>query len=651
MEASVQSLDGGSSGRSGFYRYANWHEDSEGNRAVHGLPGSARRSASLIATTFCNWDAPDAAYALVLDVDVHLTDARYLDSEGRVDLALVKAALKEALPISYHHLTIACSSTSGKGLHLFFSMVPVVLSSDGDRPAEETARRVQRALIAAVRELGIGADPAAAGLRRQVSNFNNPDLVLFHDRKKREKIENLGRDNLSEDFEDEDDAGILIFDQRPLRVMWRELEASLRKSRREKRLYPENEKTEKGLASLLCFLTGWLFDKERSRLGQLWCHQGGFERDGFSSVRLTMDELRTICGDLSDPTIRKLIRNRSEILAEHDEGTSEWVLQANPEFWSNLEKAADIANRGGVAAEVRLWNSPWSLPEPEQVVDGQHNQYLVWLMNCYKSRGYSEVEALAKIRLRMGYCPGAMASRTIKRIEKKLRNFYRNSSRLHGRYADLPLPKWLEDDGEFLQNRVQVKTGRRGFLLGEKNPCREPLSSPEEKDCLVCELSSIKFPGFEGSGFRERELLGTTTSLFVADSEDVQVVVKLLAVVRWRHHVGIFDGERLLFVTTNSRHFVASKALEILSGQEEFAGMDLKFWYPKRSHARMVEWQGVLDSQERVPAAAAVLGRKESREEALDRWFDQRGIARRHLSLGITPADVQPGADSHNDIF
>lgn len=646
----ARAFDGDFEGnKRGYYQHWGWHQDSDGNRAAHAVPSTDRGVADLISTAYHNKSAPDAVYALVLDVDAERTQPRFLDQDGRVDPRLVIDAFGDQLPLTRYHMTIACRSTSGKGLHLFFSMVPVVLTDTVDSPAEVFALRVQRSLIAAANEIGIGADPSAVGLKRLVANFNNTERVIFRDQKKRTKIENAAK-NAARAQEIGDETNEDAQPHHALRIMGKELEAFLRQARREKRLYPENKNVELQYARFLCFVVGWLPEAACAELGQLGFCQGYFKSTDFASVRLTMTELQLIFGDTSAPTIRSLLRSRPELIVSHEKGSRVWEIQANPAYWHLFERASDLVKTG--RSEVgRIWNSPWELPEPELVENGFRNQYVVWLMNAYKSRGYSETEALEKIRLRIVHCPNAEGSRTMKRLERKVRNFYRNSPQLHGRYADQPLPNWMMDDAHFCEKRTREVVAPRKKNQQEKNPCSEPLSEGEARGLVSIAGVSVSpspaffqdvYPGLRELGFDQNqneeissEIAQIPAAKILPNVNESQgtasggaTILKLLAVVRWRQRVGIFDGDHLILASTNSRHFVATRAMENISARPEFAGMEVKFWYPKRTDKRMEGWVPTLESLDSVASASSLFGTKPTLSDAMSDWFEKKGIAR-----------------------
>jgi hypothetical protein len=654
----------------GYYQHWGWHHEGDGNRAAHALPSTHRHMAELISTAYHNKFAPDAVYALVLDVDADRTQPCFLDSDGRVDPRLVMDALGRQLPLTRYHLTIVCRSTSGKGLHLFFSMVPVVLTEEVDSPAEVFALRVQRALIEAANEMGIGADPSAVGLRRLVANFNNSDRVIFRDQKKRTKIENAAK-NVARSLEIVDEITEVAEPHHALRVMGKELEAFLRERRRQKRLYPENKNVELQYARLLCFIVGWLPEAVSEGLGQLGFCQGYFKSTEFSSVRLTMAELQLIFGGTTAPTIRRLLPSRPELFVSHEKGSQIWEIRANPSYWHLFEKAAELVKSGGIEGQ-RIWNSPWELPEPELVENGFRNQYVVWLMNSYKSRGYSELETLKKIKLRVDYCPGVERSRTMKRLERKVRNFFRNSPQLQGRYADRPLPKWITDDTFFSEKRGKEVFAGKEKDKKEKKPCSEPHPlAPGSALAMVMvgtarvfgdseldpHFTSLVLTGSRKLEFSQPESIqkdivmarnNALEALFGNDqviensgpsqSENLHKLPEIkLWVVRRNQRIGIIRNNNLLLCFTK-KHYRASALIEyLLNLNPNLKNYHLRLISPKKNIQALFYDQ--IDQSQEVFSGASICGRKMTYAESMEYWREKKGIKRE--SRQDVPLDYQ----------
>jgi hypothetical protein len=97
--------------------------------------------------------------------------------DGLLDVDAILAFLEAFYPLVFKYLAHVTRSNGGRGLGLALAISPLEL---GEHPEiEKLGRMVQARLISLLNSFGMGADPAAKGLKRAMPNFKNPKSNLY----------------------------------------------------------------------------------------------------------------------------------------------------------------------------------------------------------------------------------------------------------------------------------------------------------------------------------------------------------------------------------------------------------------------------------------------------------------------------------------
>lgn len=166
-------------GRS-HYQFKNWVWDHCGQRksavSVRPLRGEY---ADLVNTCYYNPSTrTETLYCLAFDLDAHRADGHWKDAAGALDWALISAWLETTHPEIFKFIFAAVRSTGGKGLALYIAVRPLELVP-ATKKAQLAAKTLQEKLVLLSNRNDLGADPSAAGLKRDFCNWKNPAKIVY----------------------------------------------------------------------------------------------------------------------------------------------------------------------------------------------------------------------------------------------------------------------------------------------------------------------------------------------------------------------------------------------------------------------------------------------------------------------------------------
>ncbi|WP_397602212.1 hypothetical protein, partial [Silvanigrella sp.] len=107
------------------YDYKKYFFDNDGNR----LAGFCEREQApdLQSCAIRNPNGLQVLRHLMLDLDAHRAEDRWLDINGALDWPKIKSYLSEKYPLIFAHIEYALKSYSKKGIHILFGFNPFSL--------------------------------------------------------------------------------------------------------------------------------------------------------------------------------------------------------------------------------------------------------------------------------------------------------------------------------------------------------------------------------------------------------------------------------------------------------------------------------------------------------------------------------------------
>ena len=438
-------LHSGSSYRGGFHAFKKilCLEEDGGKVISPDRVGWKFFKSEYISSAWVNPDGTRIPYCIPLDIDAKGTEKKWFDESGKIDWQKVISHLKKKYPQLMDYLLFVSRSTSGKGIHIGIAISPIVKDgSEGAQRSINLAVQVQDRLIRLLTKNGLGADPAAKGIVRDMPNWKRlqPSKYsqahqLFYNRKIHNQIKRERISVLSE-----------------LARITNEIPECKKPAKKEQAdLLHTNKTTEARLAPLYVDLF--------ENMGQCRCY--------------TMAELMNLTS-ISRATLRNILmknRKRPKWLNVNYLGRTEgYELWLYPEF-GDIERAEKLIECPEYA-EFFLDD----LPPPEYVEPGMRNRWITSAALIFKHRGQEQEKAIRVIKDLVTHIPKHTESTSCHNFKNIVRSIYRNEPHLFGCKADRPLPRVLEgkyevkvftEGGVALQNpHYSLAVTRRG---NEKN--------------------------------------------------------------------------------------------------------------------------------------------------------------------------------------
>ena len=453
------------SGKKSHRVFKNWTYEPDGSRGkpkaiTHKL---CRYNADLTSTYYNNpARGTQTVHGLGFDIDLSRTSAEWFDEKGRVSWPKIGSFLADNEAPLLKFITAVASSTSGKGLGLYLPISPLEIVSATSQ-AQVSARVLQAHIIKILNFHGIGADPGAMGLVRDIPNYFNPKKLIDSDL--------LGTDRLVDNNRYPVVAELLKYTNKHLAV--RRL-----KSRDPKRLFSGHRTSEKKLAVLYEYLIDEALE---------------------NSIWLSGTEIQELT-NLSKSTLYKFLSSEHEWLEIINYGKSEgYELNFKPTA-GHSERCYELLNNYDLDSDREgIVDNFNSLGAPELVQDGERNDYLTRAIIELKVKGVHYHDALGAMVSLAKRIPGASTSRNCRNVAGLVKSIYYHRIETFGTNLSplsLILRTELESlcDGAFREFPKKSKKGttegsiQSGFSSDEDK--REPTLAPEndrreEKNSII----------------------------------------------------------------------------------------------------------------------------------------------------------------------
>jgi hypothetical protein len=423
--------------RSSHFVCHNWRWREGSRDGVEKVTGKVqKRRADLIRTAWFNpASKTDTCFGLAVDIDLDKTDLKFI-RQGVCQWSLIGNLLKVEVPEIFGSISHVASSTSGSGLGLLIPISPLELI-DTTRDVQIMALLLQSRLVTIFQSLGIGADPGALGLKRDMPNFTNPAKLIDQNEERMREVITRRIPVISDLLKATNSHSALQY----------------RKKADDPTFLCTDSRREKGLAKVYLYLL-----------------------DELPNVcQLTFSEIKSISG-LSVPTLYKVLRRESPSwLKIKNLGPNEgYRLQIRPET-SLTERAREVltSKSGGPQRAFHLMTD---FCEPSAVADGA-NDYLTSAIILLKRAGIS-AHVAGKVAASLGLqMPASKARKNCCEVEAKVRSIYRKGHEVWFDRSVLPVVlrrelMRFEKAGERSQSGIE-----KSFKKGEGRAPLPTLSS------------------------------------------------------------------------------------------------------------------------------------------------------------------------------
>jgi hypothetical protein len=596
------------------YDYKKYFFDNDGNR----LAGFCEREQTpdLQSCAIRNPNGLQVLRHLMLDLDAHRAEDRWLDINGALDWPKIKSYLSEKYPLIFAHIEYALKSYSKKGIHILFGFNPFSLEQKTYK-TQRNCYLIQNYLIEIFKTEGLGVDPAARGLNRDFSSFRNEDNILFHNKILTKRIKN-------ERFEKD------VSKKTPfLSNLFNASKSEFDRIQKENtcRLY-NNAIVEEKFARLFLYTLGEIEVKNENNKQKEQIEQWGFNQNNFvkckpfEPVTLNLKQIEIISG-LSPRSIKDLdfcnLREANKLwdITKNADKTITLTAKNTDDLKKKIERAKQIyKNQKAVTKKV----DP-KLIRPELVQDGERNLAIWSWAVYYKMAGYSELEALEKINLRIKWITNFESSQECKsyQIKNTVRSIYRNRKETFGIKPDC-LPDFLADDSFYFDSGLKLCP-----ILEPSNTRREPppaLSIAPIPACPAVEEENKQNPVTLAGESKIKPDLILINSVFAENSNIKKIdttkinAVNLsnhkLTVVRYNRKIGIFNEDKLILCVTDSRHYKLKNLIPKLKTIVSFELTDKNFFHPKKNNKKLRIWNAKIDKEKHPISSDILCGRKKS---------------------------------------
>lgn len=450
--------------------FKNWTYGADGARSKPKAISHkfARYNADLTSTYYNNpARGTQTVHGLGFDIDLGRTNIKWLDEKGRVSWPKIGSFLAGNEAPILNFITAVASSTSGKGLGLYLPISPLEIVSS-TATAQKSARILQAHIITILNYHGIGADPGAMGLVRDIPNYFNPQKLIDSDL--------IGTDRFVDNRRYPVVAELLRYTNRHRAV--RRL-----KSRDPKRLFSGHRTSEKKFALLYEYLLDEALE---------------------SSIWLSGAEIFELTG-LSKSTLYKFLASKHEWLEIVNYGKAEGYELTFKPTAGHSERCYELLNSTDLDSDEKgLWSSFSELEVPELVLDGERNDYLTRAAIELKVKGihyHDALEVMNKIAARI---PGSKTSRNCRNVGSLVKSIYYHRIETFGTNFN-QLSLILQAEVSALKNpspREFPKKSKKGTTVGSI----QTALSVDEKDR---ELTLASENGQEHSEEKKKEYLIT----------------------------------------------------------------------------------------------------------------------------------------------
>jgi len=394
------------------YSFKVWKYNKEGQRIA--VPAPNRHKADLINTSYYNpAKNTNTVHCLAFDLDYGKADTIW-KSKQKLNWDKIKNYLVNYEPTIFKTITNVARSTSGQGLGIAIAISPLEIVAETKR-AQAAALAAQNQIITILSKYGMGADPAAKGLIRDMPNWLDSNRCIYENdiQKRRANLERVAVV-----------ADILKVTNRHHFI----------KEQKDNLLWP-NQNAEKKLAKLYIHLLEEHFD---------------------SDVYFSSTEIKGIT-ELSKDTLYKFLNTgASWISIERISNFEGYRLRLVPglKFTDRARLLlSDKPIKGAKKKPLYLKKgskdstaNPFSeilLDEPGTIIDGERNTFITAVCLALKHVGVEENLATNILYQTIQEIPSYTRSRNCSQFTTILKSIYRNRPELFGIKSIECLPGWL----------------------------------------------------------------------------------------------------------------------------------------------------------------------------------------------------------------
>ncbi len=367
-----------------------------------------RETADLLNTAIYNKSSGNLTLMyMALDLDLKRCSKKWITG-GKIDWDKIGPKLQAEHPVIYSAISSVVRSTSGKGLHIWIPISPLLMT-DKYWTTQEYARSLQRYLQQFFDHYQMGVDFSASGLAREFANFFNTKKVVYTNDFARSRAHNNNRVSVIKEVMDY--LGSLKFC------------GYQKKSDDQGLLYPHSGAETKLARLYLKLFEAWQIGDQ---------------------VLMTQTDFIGLTG-LSANTAKKFMRGENFLpwaCIRQDEGRL-WSFSFNPNSPRLFARAESLVLTG--KAEKTTLDMSKQLVEPQLVQKGERNGWLARASVKLKWKGIDEDEAHDLMSELASLIPDSGVSRNCKQVKNIVRSIYRSQPYL-GTFASresMVLPDWL----------------------------------------------------------------------------------------------------------------------------------------------------------------------------------------------------------------
>lgn len=427
------------------------------------LPGY-QPNASHVSTAFINGNGSLSQAYLALDIDFEKTESIW-HCDGKISYQKIKCAIDTYMPFLKETFVAASRSSGGRGIHLVFAVSPFLIDDERFEITQKMFLMVNRLLVRAFDDLGIGADSMAVGTNRLTMNWLNKSNLIEHQKEGEAGVwsrsSTTRRPVLTKMLKE--------LKNHPLVVGRSKKEICQTVEAREVLLYPHEESEPK---------VAKLYEHVFTEHGGQW--------------EASISEISELCG-LDPQTIRK-IKNLSLACGLEVEKIShgEWRVTTrivDARFSRRIHQLLEADSvppkrNEGTNFDLIPLCALWHPSEVDPGSEGERNQWLtsasVWLKIC----GVVRETATHIIDSAIEWIPEAALSKKCRQGSKIVDSIYRNRTQNFGKLDSSRIPNWL----------IQLK-GSNPLTTNEKG--QFPSKKPSEARRSLDRISGEFWLGFQ----------------------------------------------------------------------------------------------------------------------------------------------------------
>ncbi len=415
-------------GAKSHFQFKNWVWDEAGVRqAPVSIRPISRECADLVNTCYYNRaTGTRTLYALVWDLDAHRAESRWKTATGQLKWNKIKRFLFAQYPQLSQYFFAAIRSTSGKGIALALAISPMELVPEM-QSAQNAARALQGKIFQLLNHAGLGADSGALGLERDFPNWHDNERLLYCNKLLIPTIQSTyGRRSVVTEL-------LGYLKQFPF--------LSYQKKRDKDGLFYPDIRAEVKLAKLYEHaMDNWSWSSGASSI----------------SADLSTKEIAEITG-LSRPFLFKFLKFPPTWLkAEWLGKNCGWRLLVKLDL--KLSHRAVELSQGHITPSRSLKPFNFDLKRPEDVQDGERNEWLKTALLILKHNGTEEEKAGELIKGHLKLIPNYQSSRNCKQIDQIIRSIYSSKPHLFGIKLGCA-PSWLLDPAKTKAPVVSLMRG------------------------------------------------------------------------------------------------------------------------------------------------------------------------------------------------